>query len=244
MTISHAICGSGTQCCYDRALCWPFSGDSKKGHCPTASHRGILNCDGNDICVTVHNGFHGWVPCHGVWHLESKQVLNGKDRRSANRNRSMHCLKFVVWLILSKIVTANKLIDEYNAGLQEAVDKVTLHNASVIQDLSAAGATRGTVRRSLLPVPKPCPHVNKKWCRKFYQLFLWRRKALNTAGNFLEFDDPRLRASRLQLHSRIEHDNVHKWLILNIDQVWRQSLRFEKSVLMKKTNRTLDLEQS
>lgn len=79
-------------------------------------------------------------------------------------------------------MTANKLIEEYNAGVPEAVDKVTLRNASVIQELASAGATRGTIRRSLLPVPQPCPRVDKKWCRNFYQLFMWRRKALNTAG--------------------------------------------------------------
>lgn len=35
-------------------------------------------------------------------------------------------------------------------------------------------------------------------------------------------------------------NGVHKWLILNLDQVWRQSLRFGKKVLVKGTQRAFD----
>ena len=48
-----------------------------------------------------------------------------------------------------------------------------------------------------------------------------------------EWSDVRLQAARKQLHDHIENDNVHKFLILNVDQVWRQALRFAKWQPMK-----------
>lgn len=63
--------------------------------------------------------------------------------------------------------------------------------------------------------------------------------AVNTAGSYLEFDDPRLCASRVQVRDHISHGGVHKWLVLNCDQVWRQALRSSKHVYMRERSRGL-----
>jgi hypothetical protein len=48
-----------------------------------------------------------------------------------------------------------------------------------------------------------------------------------------EWSDPRLAAARNAVKERIEKDNVNANLVLNIDQVWRQALRFSKTTYQK-----------
>lgn len=55
-----------------------------------------------------------------------------------------------------------------------------------------------------------------------------------------EWDDVRLQAARAGVQRHISEDHVHRFMVLNIDQVWRQSLRFSKTVLMKGRQRQLD----
>ena len=54
-----------------------------------------------------------------------------------------------------------------------------------------------------------------------------------------EWDDVRLQAARKQVEEAIQKDSVHPFLVLNIDQLWRQSLRFCPKVLMKGPQRQL-----
>ena len=56
-----------------------------------------------------------------------------------------------------------------------------------------------------------------------------------------EWDDVRLKAARAGVQHEISDNNVPRYLVLNIDQVWRQSLRFSKNVLMKGPLRCLAL---
>ena len=134
--------------------------------------------------------------------------------------------------------TVNKLIKDYNSGLEEAIGKVEKHNAQVSIDMVSVGASASAIRRCFLPVPTRVPEINTKFLRRFLALFCWERRSLNTAGQYLEYSDPRLRSSRLKLHQQIS-EGVHRFLILNVDQVWRQSMRFGKNVYMKKHNRSL-----
>lgn len=47
-----------------------------------------------------------------------------------------------------------------------------------------------------------------------------------------------MEASRRQVHAHIAN-GIHPWLILNLDQVWRQALRSSKEVYMKGPDRSL-----
>jgi len=147
------------------------------------------------------------------------------------------CLQSFGW---DEAHTANKLINGYNNGLEDAIAKVERHNAKVSSDMVSVGASASAIRRCFLPVPTKVPSISRKALRRFLALFCWERRSLNTAGQYLEYTDPRLRASRLKLHKQIS-EGVHKFLILNVDQVWRQAMRFGKSVYMKKHNRSLAL---
>lgn len=48
-----------------------------------------------------------------------------------------------------------------------------------------------------------------------------------------EWDDVRLRAARDGVRKMISDHNVHPFLVLNVDQVWRQALRANKKVIMR-----------
>lgn len=54
-----------------------------------------------------------------------------------------------------------------------------------------------------------------------------------------EWSDPRLEACRRQVRREIEENKVCQALILNLDQVWRQALRFGKTVLTRSLQRPL-----
>lgn len=136
---------------------------------------------------------------------------------------------------LAKVVTAQKLCDQYNAGLEEAREEAQKHNTAAIQDLVEVKAPLSTINRCMLQLPEPCPPIDARWCARFLHMFNWKKRSLNTQGNFLEWNDPRLQASRERLREHIA-GGVHRYLVLNLDQLWRQSLRFGKSVLMKKSS--------
>lgn len=141
--------------------------------------------------------------------------------------------------VQSQVVTANNIVKEYNDGLQQAQDMVSEHNKAMVKDLMAVGAPLATVRRSLLPEPQPCPNFTLRSIKRFLQLFSWTKRSLNAQGNYLEYTDPRLVASRKQLNQRIQEGNAHKHLVLNLDQVWRQSMRFGRYVYTQRTGRPL-----
>lgn len=54
-----------------------------------------------------------------------------------------------------------------------------------------------------------------------------------------EWSDPRLIAARKGVHDKINQHGVHRFLVLNIDQVWRQALRFSKTLFIKGKHRRL-----
>lgn len=54
-----------------------------------------------------------------------------------------------------------------------------------------------------------------------------------------EWSDPRLMAARNGVHDKIKEHGVHRYLVLNIDQVWRQALRFSKTLFIKGKQRRL-----
>lgn len=149
---------------------------------------------------------------------------------------SLSCL--FVSLLLPQVVTAQRLGREYNEGLDEARQKVIAHNAEMEAELEKVGASRATIQRCLLPEPQKCPALDGRWCRRFLELMRRRRSPVNTAGTYLEWSDARVVSSRKKLHEHIR-SGVHRYLILNTDQVWRTSLRPGKSVYMKEKNRSL-----
>ena len=70
-------------------------------------------------------------------------------------------------------------------------------------------------------------------------IFFFKHACISSHALFPEeWDDPRLESARREVQEEIK-GGVHPFMILNVDQVWRQALRFSKTVLMKGPNRAL-----
>ena len=174
------------------------------------------------------------------FHLLMTHDITGVLTLSLSIYIYIHTVHIYIYIYIPvEAVTASRLAEEYNKGLDKAVEKVQAHNAHVSQQLRDRGATKPMVERALVREPEESPVTfNARWCRRWMCLFDWRQKAVNTAGNFLEWSDPRLVAARARVQEHIQN-GVHKYLILNFDQVWRQSLRSCKVVMMRGSNRLL-----
>ena len=87
----------------------------------------------------------------------------------------------------TEVLTARRLAREYNAGLQDAIQKAEEHNRKVIDEFKECGVVRSKyLQSSLVPLPTPCPEeLNMKWVRRFMAAFNWKRRARNTSGQYL-----------------------------------------------------------
>lgn len=82
----------------------------------------------------------------------------------------------------------NRIARDYNQGLAAAQEVVRTHNARISQELADAGVAIKHIKKSLIPVPQPCPeNLGMKWVRKYLAAFQWKKVSRNTSGNYLEF---------------------------------------------------------
>lgn len=81
----------------------------------------------------------------------------------------------------------NKLAKQYNEGLAAAREAVEEHNEQLRREFIEAGVSRKFIKKSLLPIPMPCPEdLNMKFVRRFMAAFNWKRVSRNTAGAYLD----------------------------------------------------------
>ena len=134
-------------------------------------------------------------------------------------------------------MSIEKIAAEYNVGIQPAIDAASDHNASIRQKLIDSAVSAEDVKKSYMELPKACPEkFSSRWCKRWLELFSWKRRPTNTTGSFLEWDDPRMIASRNQVKEHLA-SGCHPFLVLNFDQLWRQSLRPCSHVFMKAKTR-------
>ena len=84
-----------------------------------------------------------------------------------------------------EVVTAKKIAEQYNSGLEQAIETVHARNERVSRELVAANVPVKRIAKSLLPVPKRCPVLDARFCRRWLKAFEWRRAARNTSGQYL-----------------------------------------------------------
>ena len=196
-----------------------------------------LTCQRRDIILSRHCAPGSVMQ----WQCERRDAYTHHThiKHTYDRWPDLCVLAFYLVRLWTQVVTVKRLAEEYNKGLPAAIDAVRQHNQRAAEELKQAGATRQLVERALLEEPQPCPvDFNDRWIRRWMATFDWRRKPTNTAGAFLEWSDPRLVASRARVAEHIAN-GCHKYLIINFDQVWRQSLRSCSTVMMKGPNSPL-----
>ena len=93
---------------------------------------------------------------------------------------------------LAEVVTAQKLCDQYNAGLEEAREEAQKHNAAAIQDLVEVKAPLSTINRCLLQLPEPAlpsAHAGAPVSFKcsIGKRDLWIRKEISWSGRIPDY---------------------------------------------------------
>ena len=84
-----------------------------------------------------------------------------------------------------------------------------------------------------LEVKKALGVCNPKWASRFKAKWGWRDRAVNTAGNYLDYDNPVMVRARAEEAHRAAAEGVHFALLLNYDQLWEATWRGPKRVMWK-----------
>ena len=81
-------------------------------------------------------------------------------------------------------------------------------------------------------IPKKM-EVSEKWINRFLDKNGWTRRAPNTCGAYLEYDDERMQRSRQTFSFTRIGQEVPLALCINFDQIWRQTWPDPKRVLLR-----------
>ena len=73
---------------------------------------------------------------------------------------------------------------------------------------------------SLLPTPAKVEMVGEKWCRYFIERFGWSLLSVSSQQACLPYNHADMKMYRDHFRDMID-SGVHKYLVLNFDQVWR-----------------------
>ena len=76
--------------------------------------------------------------------------------------------------------------------------------------------------------------VTTRWVYRFLESYGFTRRAPNTSGAYLEYDDERMEKSRKSFAFRRMSDSIRLDMSINFDQVWKQSWADPKKILYRK----------
>lgn len=93
------------------------------------------------------------------------------------------------------------------------------------------------VLASYLPIPRLVSPPGAQWAKWWKEAFGW--SLLTRRGDdqhWLPYQHPDMVQSRSATQALIDEENVHKFLILNFDQIWRSSWSMENHKLHYKSH--------
>lgn len=111
---------------------------------------------------------------------------------------------------------ANRLLEQYAQSIEEAAVEL-----SKTKDKKALEVKCKTT-------------VTTRWIYRFLEAYGWARRAPNTAGAYLEYEDERMEKSRKSFAFRRLSESVRLDMSINFDQVWKQSWQDPKTILFRK----------
>ena len=127
---------------------------------------------------------------------------------------------------LAVVQTAKRLCTMYNRYADKEHLTVSATNAETFQALeSGAIGSEDAVRRFVQPVKIAHLKPTKVWAGRYLKTWGWCTNRTNTAGNYLQYDDPRMVQSRALHKYRVQNRNVDERLLLNWDQTWHKFVR-------------------
>ena len=124
------------------------------------------------------------------------------------------------------------LISDWNSNLAEREKMVKDHNEEVSKRFKAGEIAAETAMSLLEPVPKKVKAPTEAWLRKWKQAYGW--SMITRSGDdlqWLPFDHVDMQQSREETLKLLSHHAVHKYCILNYDQIWRSCYGLTKHKL-------------
>lgn len=113
---------------------------------------------------------------------------------------------------------------DWNENLSSQQEMIDAWNNDTMKQFERGEITAEAALCALHPAAKPLPRPSAQWCRDFKQRWGW---SLLTRTNedtvHLPYDHPDMSASRLSFSKLFTEDGVDHRLVLNYDQLWRNS---------------------
>ena len=126
-------------------------------------------------------------------------------------------------MFLTEVATIGDLIEDWNAGLDVRREKVRRFNEE-LKDKYQNGELRAeALEASILPEPREVRKPGREWVYQWRQAFGWSMLTRTSdAQAWLPFHDADMAMARDYVNS-LPSRGVADGLVLNFDQVWRQS---------------------
>ena len=112
-------------------------------------------------------------------------------------------------------------MDNWNGGLETARSLVAQQNDEIRAKHQRGEISAKTLAQTLSPMPSEVEKPNQKWCRNFVKNFGWSLLSPSMEQASLPFDHPDMKLYRDNYKKMITTGQVHPYLVLNFDQVWR-----------------------
>lgn len=128
----------------------------------------------------------------------------------------------------SKARTAESLVEDWNASLEETRQRIMAHNEDAIAQYKNGDLHPKTLSKMIEPLPTRLKPPSAAWCQWFRVAWGWSMYSRSSdAQAWLPFDHADMAASRTAVQSLVS-EGVHPGLILNYDQIWRNNFNAAK----------------
>lgn len=136
------------------------------------------------------------------------------------------------------MTTIGKLVEEWNASIQDNIARVDEWNESLVTKYKAEEITADAVLAGWDVKPTLLNPPSMSWCRHWKQRFGW---TMITRGQddtqWLAWDHPDMVASRASFQKLLVDEKINTGLVLNYDQMWRtcwQTTRYKLAYKSRK----------
>ena len=127
------------------------------------------------------------------------------------------------------------LVADWNSSLDSTKQMVEEWNAKLVQEYRENKLSPQALMAAVEPLPKMLDAPSIGWSRNWRSNWGWSSLTrASEEGVWLSYDHPDMSASRKAFQDMIQNDHVHPGLILNFDQMWRNSWATSKFKLFMK----------
>lgn len=122
----------------------------------------------------------------------------------------------------------NEQLRKEHGKLQEAEDEIAKGViAGEVDPCAAASVVKNLPKVAFAP-----EKLTLGWAHRFRKAYGWVRRVLNTQGVYLDYNHPKMAASRREFQEDLDN-GIDRRLYLNVDQVWRAAYSGAKHTLRK-----------